>query len=135
MATQQSHEVRYKGNLLGHLPEAAAGDYVRRRLEHPVEGEVFDAKDFTVAPRKPWELHSRGNLVDTYDTETAAHEALDHDAERLAKRMALELAVVEGFFEVKEAPEVTAPPPPPVQKTRAEQRLEGAGPMSKKTPR
>src|SRR5262249_54574266 len=72
-----SHEVRYRGELVGHYAsESAARDYVAAQ-EHDDKAEAF-----TGEPRRQFGLFARGNLVDTFHTAEGAHAAV----ERLATR-------------------------------------------------
>lgn len=103
-----THEVRYQGRLMEHFTEEDARAYVKRRLEHPVEGPAFDPKDWTVGPRLPFELHSKGNLVDTFRTAKLAAKAsaaLTQEAqERLQRRGVSSPVDVASFFTVHDGP-------------------------------
>ena len=126
-----THEVRHKGTLLGHFREAEANEIVRRHFQTPEDKKARDEDDFTIARRKPYELSSRGNLVDTFDTEHEAHEALDKHVEELReahKASGRGDVDVEGFFEVHEVAHPAAPPPPPPPEPRHKTTTHRRGP-------
>lgn len=93
MSTEQ--EVRYKGELLGfHPSREAAESHVQehhtgtthmgeKRLPHHVE----NADDITIEPRRPIELHCRGNLVDTFHTREGAEAKIVKLIEESDKRL------------------------------------------------
>lgn len=78
---EQTHEVRYRGQLIEHFSQRDARAYVRRRLEDKTEGHLFAAEDWTVSLRRPVELRSNGGLVDTFDDVEAAAQDRDRRME------------------------------------------------------
>ena len=83
-----THEIRFRGQLLEHMDEEDARDYVQRRLEHPVEGPAFNPKDWTIAPRRPVELRRGGVVADTFDDVASAEKTRDALVKSLEKRRA-----------------------------------------------
>lgn len=110
-------EVRYMGALLEHFDtESLANAYRDKRLAHAVEGPAFDAKQLTVAPRRPFSLFCRGALVDTFASDTEAakrREAiLKEHAERrrtVPRLMADDFEISKGkFASLKKRPAASA---------------------------
>ena len=58
-----THEVRFRGELLAHFTQEEATRYAEKRAS-----EGGDPEDWTVAPRRPVELHEAGSLADTFDS-------------------------------------------------------------------
>lgn len=66
-----THEIRFRKVLLGHMTEEEARAFVAARsvgTDRPA--------DWTVAPRKRFELRRGGTVLDTFDTRKQADEAL-----------------------------------------------------------
>ncbi len=81
-----THEIRHHGRLIEHMDEKAAHEYVNAQidgagLEEDARARREHEEAWEVGPRRPVELHVRGNLVDTFDT---AEEALEAKAALLA---------------------------------------------------
>lgn len=85
-----SFEVRYQGRFVALFSSPfAADEYVKERLDHPVEGPAFAPGELVVQPAGPVRMLVRGNLVDTFDDVAAAEDAraklLEEHAEHLRR--------------------------------------------------
>lgn len=67
-----THEIRFRGRLVGHLTEDDARAHVQKHREG-----ADNPDDWTIAPRKRWHLERGGVVLDTFDTEDEARTALE----------------------------------------------------------
>jgi len=78
-----THEIRFQGELIEHMPEEAARVWLDAKKKfhdensRPEEHENFDVTQYEIAPRRPVELYQRGNLIETFDHPELAQQARD----------------------------------------------------------
>jgi hypothetical protein len=63
------HEVRFRGELLGHFPSKEHAE------SHAQKHFAEQSADLSIEPRRAVELRCRGNLVDTFHTREGAEAA------------------------------------------------------------
>jgi hypothetical protein len=71
---EHTHELRYKGGLVGHYESRRKAEAARDGMSHfdsstsDPENHDFHRAQFQIAPRRPFELFVNGAFVDTFDS-------------------------------------------------------------------